>query len=318
MTTTLRAAGTADDDLQAIAMVVNATTPEWSTDVDDLRRQDELYPGGVRFVATRDSETVGVGTVGRIYMHPPDYDALWANVAVLPDRRRQGIGTQLLREVAAVARSAGKRALHGAVSETRTEAIAFLLHRGFTEHARHKMVRLELRGLRPPDPDPPAGIALVTLAERPNLIEGVHAVAVEAFADIPGGDEPPAAGDLDEFRARDVDWPTVPHDAFMIAIEESSGTVVGYSNLVFLPGRTDFAYHDMTAVARAWRSRGIALALKRATIGWAIRSGLEYLETGNDPENAPMRAVNARLGFWSRPDELTMRGLVADILTDDG
>jgi GNAT superfamily N-acetyltransferase len=313
MTTTLHRAGTADDDLRAIATVVNATTPEWSTDVDDLRRQDELYPGGVRFVVTRDGEAVGVGIVGRIYMHPPEYDALWANVAVLPDRRRQGIGTRLLREVAAVARSAGKSALHGAVSESRPEAITFLVHRGFTEHARHKMVRLDLRELLPPEPDPPAGIALVTLADRPDLIEGVHAVAVEAFADIPGGDEPPAAGDVDEFRARDIDWPTVPHGAFMIAIDQSSGTVVGYANLVFLPGRTDFAYHDMTAVARAWRGRGIALALKRATIGWAIRNRLAYLETGNDPQNASMRAVNARLGFVPRPDEITMRGLVADI-----
>jgi len=99
----------------------------------------------------------------------------------------------------------------------------------------------------------------------------------------------------------------------MIAIDRSSGSVVGYANLVFPAGRTDYAYHDMTAVARAWRGRGIALALKRATIGWAIRHGLAYLETGNDPDNAPMRAVNARLGFRPRPDEVTMRGALVDI-----
>ena len=64
----------------------------------------------------------------------------------------------------------------------------------------------------------------------------------------------------------------------------------------------------MTAVVRDWRGRGVAGALKRATIGWAIANGLEALETGNDLDNAAMRAVNARLGFRPLPDLMTMRG----------
>ncbi len=64
----------------------------------------------------------------------------------------------------------------------------------------------------------------------------------------------------------------------------------------------------MTAVARAWRGRGIAVALKHATIAWAIANGLTALETGNDEGNAPMRGVNARLGYRPLPDRLTMRG----------
>jgi RimJ/RimL family protein N-acetyltransferase len=64
----------------------------------------------------------------------------------------------------------------------------------------------------------------------------------------------------------------------------------------------------MTAVARDWRGRGVAGALKRATIRWAIEHGLEALDTGNDPDNAAMRAVNARLGFRPMPDFMTMRG----------
>jgi len=315
MVATIRRADASDADLGEIARIVNETIPEWPTDIEDMRRQDALYPGVVRFIAAENGLTVGIATAGRIFMHPPEYDGFWTTIAVLPGWRRRGIGGRLLREAADVARAAGKTALHTAVSEERPDAMAFLTHRGFREHARHKMVRLELDRRDPPNVLPPKGIAITTLAERPELITGVHAVAVEAFADIPGGDESPAAGDLDEFRARDVDWPMVPHDAFMIAVDEDSGEVVGYANLVFSAGRTDFAFHDMTAVARAWRGRGVASALKRAAIGWAIGAGLDYLETGNDPENAPMRAVNARLGFQPRPDELTMRGPVNDIPT---
>ena len=40
------------------------------------------------------------------------------------------------------------------------------------------------------------------------------------------------------------------------------------------------------------------------------------LRTGNDVDNAPMRAVNARLGYEPMPDLLTMRGPVFDGMMD--
>ena len=64
----------------------------------------------------------------------------------------------------------------------------------------------------------------------------------------------------------------------------------------------------MTAVKRAWRGRGIATALKATTIAAAIEHGITALETGNDIDNAAMRAVNARLGYRALPDQVTMRG----------
>ena len=73
--------------------------------------------------------------------------------------------------------------------------------------------------------------------------------------------------------------------------------MVGYASLLYDAASTTVAYHDMTAVRRAYRGRGIAGALKRATIAWAIEHGLEALDTGNDDDNAPMRAVNLALGY---------------------
>jgi GNAT superfamily N-acetyltransferase len=64
----------------------------------------------------------------------------------------------------------------------------------------------------------------------------------------------------------------------------------------------------MTAVARSHRGRGIAMALKQTVIDWARANGLTALETGNDVDNAPMRAVNARLGYEPMPDEIFVRG----------
>ena len=116
-----------------------------------------------------------------------------------------------------------------------------------------------------------------------------------------------AAGDLAEFRARDVDRAAVPAWGFAVAID-ADDRVVGYASLILVPGGEGVAWHDMTAVRRSWRGRGLAAALKATTIAAAIEHGLSALESANDVDNAPMRAVNARLGYRPLPDLLTMRG----------
>jgi GNAT superfamily N-acetyltransferase len=171
-----------------------------------------------------------------------------------------------------------------------------------------RQVRLDLRGLEAPPVVPPPGITLVTLAERPDLVPAVHAVAIETFPGMPTGGDPMDAGTLDEFVAREVERPDSPGDAFQVALDEASGEAVGYASLMFAPGSTTVAWHAMTAVRPAYRGRGIATALKRATIAWAIGHGLESLETGNDVHNAPMRAVNAALGYEPMPDLIGLQG----------
>jgi len=303
---------TADADLEVLAGIVKATTPEDPTNLDEIHWSDATYPGSTRFIAEVDGRAVGAATVGRIYMYPPEHPALWGFIGVLPEARRQGIGERLLRQISDAARAAGKSGLHIACNEDRPEGIEFLVHRGFTELERSKSTKLDLAGVRAPIVEVAAGIELTTLAARPGLVAGVHQVALEAFDDIPGGDEPMAVGDLAEFRARDVDRATIPKDAFFVALDAASGRVVGYASLMLLPGSTTRAYHDMTAVLRAFRGRGIARALKLATIAWAIQHGLAVLETGNDEANAPMRALNARLGYQPMADEIAMRGPLFD------
>ena len=307
MTITIREAVTTPD-LGTLVALVNAVTPDDPQSLEELRWSDTTYPGTLRLLAEDDGRAVGVGTVGRIYVQAPDYPDLWAYVAVVPEARRRGIGRMLLQRLSDHARAAGKTGLQLRVSAARPDALSFLAHRGFVEDERSKSVRLELPGLPRPEVTMPAGVALTDLAARPELVAGIHAVAVETFEDIPWTDEPMAAGDLAEFRARDVDRPGIPPGAFMVALDTGTDEVVGYASLMFVPGSTTVAWHDMTAVRRAWRGRGIATALKRATIAWAIDHGLEALETGNDEGNAGMRAVNARLGYQPLPDEIFFRG----------
>jgi GNAT superfamily N-acetyltransferase len=311
MSWTVRPAEEDDADLAAIADVVNRTVPEAPTSVEEMRWTTATYGPPARFVAESDGDVVGAATAGRIFMRPSSFDGWWGTIAVLADRRRQGIGGALLRAMSGPARQAGKSAFHITVGEHRPEGIDFLTHRGFVEYQRGKAVALDLRGRTVAEADPPGGIEIATLAARPDLVDGVHAVARATFPDIPGGDEPIDPGSLDEFRARDVDRPSIPKEGFPVAVDTATGEVVGYASLVFLPGSSTRAYHDMTAVLPAWRGRGLARVLKQATIAWAIANGLDVLETGNDEGNAAMRAVNARLGYAPLPDQIEYRGPLA-------
>ncbi len=248
-----------DADFSLIAELVGRVSPEDPTSVEEIRWAAATFPGTMRLLAESDGRSIGFGTAGRMYVHPPDFDAFWATIGVVPESRRRGIGTALLIAVSEHARVAGKVALHLPASDARPEGIAFLTHRGFLEYERSKTVELRLAGCPIPDIEPPTGIRITTLATRPDLISGVHDVAVQAYEDIPGGDEPIAAGDLAEFRTRDVDRPGIPADGFMIALDDRTGRVAGFASLLLMAGGRERAWHANTAVARvcvgvAWRA----------------------------------------------------------------
>ncbi len=54
---------------------------------------------------------------------------------------------------------------------------------------------------------------------------------------------------------------------------------------------------DDTGVIREYRGRGIATALKLKISEYALKNGYSTIKTRNDSTNAPMLAVNTKLGF---------------------
>ena len=69
----------------------------------------------------------------------------------------------------------------------------------------------------------------------------------------------------------------------------------------------------LTGARREHRRRGLALALKLAALGVARERGTASVWTGNATTNAPMLALNTRLGFRPRTAWIEMqRGRVED------
>jgi GNAT superfamily N-acetyltransferase len=235
-------------------------------------------------------------------------DVGYVLLTVLPEHRRHGVGSALYREASAWLAERGVHQIDAPVPEDDEASIGFAERRGFQEMERNGRMILDLAALEPPSIDPPAGIEIITWAERPDLARGIYEVACEAFPDVPGIRDA-LMEPFEDWLAHDMQGSGDLPEATFLALAGSE--VVGYSKFSLTAAQPTTANHDMTGVKRAWRGRGIAGALKRAQIAWAKERGYERLATQNELRNEPIRRLNARLGYRPAPGRITMRGPLA-------
>lgn len=72
------------------------------------------------------------------------------------------------------------------------------------------------------------------------------------------------------------------------------------------PAGSARAHNNITAVDREYRGRGIAQALKLLAIRYARSRGVSQITTENDSQNAPMLAINRKLGYRALPGHYRM------------
>ncbi len=152
------------------------------------------------------------------------------------------------------------------------------------------------------DPVEIDGATITTLADRPELGESAEALWRIARDDVPSAlrfssaEVSPLAGEL----ANDG------RDGGVAILAVDGDEVVGLGLVVRTAGATTGG-HRMTATARDWRGRGVAYALKVAAIRWAGANGVTLLQASNDSGNAPMQAINDRLGYETEYRLVLMR-----------
>ena len=284
----------------AIREAVDPAYPMTRESWDDAQTE----PGRIDLLACFDGVAAGCAFAGKLWNDPGSTTG-FVSVRVLEAHRRRGLGTALLGAVSGHVESLGCTKLF---SITRApELAAFLEHHGLVEVGRAQEVELELASI---DLGPPSlpGIEIVPVTEE--LVPGMHAVAFEADADIPSA-EPVVTGTLERWRERHL-GPLALWEQSFAAV--AGGEVVGYAILGrAVPG---VAEHWMTGVARDWRGRGIAKALKQAQIVAAREAGIEVLRTQNDLGNAPMRRVNEQLGYRPSVEWIHLSGPVLGDVPD--
>jgi mycothiol synthase len=283
-----------DGDFEAWARVKRAVRPNESVWTPQQFRE-RATPDRLVLVAELDGEIVGAGLVaksgvqGRGFVMP----------RVHPDARRRGVGSALLRELAHHVAALGFDIAGSWVEDNGSKAFAERF--GFEEIDRELEQVLKLPA-ELPDAPLPAGVEVVTIAERPELLrEAYPLAAAEGYAELAlDGD---VVIELDDWLK---DEATLPQGSF-VALKD--GRIVGYSGLM-KHGNPGVAEDGLTVVTRDWRRRGLALALKRLELEWAAENGITEVLTWTQRDNESMRTVNERLGYEYRTVALRMLGAV--------
>ncbi|HWI53708.1 MAG TPA: GNAT family N-acetyltransferase [Symbiobacteriaceae bacterium] len=217
-------------------------------------------------------------------------------IEVQPQFRGRGAGTALYAALERDAKLTGATSLACAVAPGNETSLRFATSRGFRVDYEMLDSELDLAGFdlgRWEGAVPAAeihGIRFTTLLQPQDehlLLQNLYELDRDLSRDVPdwSGVMPPLA----EYEASLAECEP---EAVFIAWAE--GRPVGYS-MTGADGYTHFM-----GVARAFRSKGIALALKVLTIRWALSRGVACLRTNNNAANAAILGLNRKLGYTSR------------------
>jgi mycothiol synthase len=278
---------------EAYTAVWNAVLPRYPITPDELERSRQRRSDDVRLVARLDWAVAGCGAAirsdlpGRTYM----------GAVVLPEHRRRGLGRGLLERVVVAARGHGSEILAAGLEEGDVDGEAFAERFGLREVLREVEV---VRTLRADEAEPPSlpGIEVVPLEQRPDLLASTYELVAATMPEMPlhAPFSMPAYG---RWLEEDATGDDVIAGGTLVALDE--GQVVGFAGLVRRAADPHLAEHGFTGVAATHRGRGIATLLKRSQIAWAARAGYRELMTATQFANAPMRAINDRLGYEAQP-----------------
>lgn len=266
---TLRAATL--DDAPAVADLVNRCTRaedgDTPADTDSIRsgwqRPDFNLATDTRLVHTPDGDLVAFAGVS----DRPPHVMTWSWVRVHPDYKGQGLGTELLawtearaRESVAKAPPEARVVVRRELHPSNAEGQHLVTARGYERTRFYWRMSLDLD--QPvPDPAWPDGITVRLFDREQDLLKLVQADK-EAFSDHYGYVDLPTEKAVEHFNHYIDTNPHVDTTLWFLAMDGDE--IAGFSLCEpKLPEDPEMAYVGDLAVRRAWRRRGIALALLR-------------------------------------------------------
>lgn len=298
-------------DYDSLVRVSNASFPdhprtaeEWS--YEDARLDRSRYHLERHVAVDTRGEIVGHAGLGHMLwnFHPHKY---WVEVCVHPRHRGRGVGRALWARLMASLRTRGARVARTEVCENHTDGVQFAQHRGFVEVMRRWESRLTIAGFDFDRFQPlldrvlASGVKITTLThERARDEENLHRIyemdqeicrdepLVDAYTPI----------DFTTYVDRTVTSPLALNDAFYLAIID--GVYAGVS-VLYKAAAGDWLRQGLTGVRRPFRGRGLATALKLNTIAYARAHRAREIRTWNATDNAPIVAINEKLGFIRQP-----------------
>lgn len=298
------------DDYPALVALHNRVLPEYPDTPGQWRFHDERRDSKIRwgrFVA----EMPGAGIVGMsVYEQPMDMyhpRKFEVGVNVHPEQRNRGVGSALYDLTLQTLAPFDPLLVRTRVREDMTPGLAFVRNRGFVEEMRDWESRLAVTAFdfapftEASERVGAQGITIKTLAELaadPDRDHKAYALDMAITADMPSPD-PFTAPPFEHWAKNILENPDFLPEAWFIA-RNDAGEYVGLS-VLWRSQASDDLYTGATGVRRAYRRRGIALALKLRAIAYAKSIGCPTIKTWNEVNNRGMLSINEALGFAKQP-----------------
>ena len=280
-------------DGEAVVELIHEMFPYAVTTVESWRQQFASVPERARrtaWVAVVDGELAARAEASLNWFS--ESRTAFAGVSVRESFRRRGIGNRLWDLLEGHLDEVAPSRVLSMFTET-PESTRFAHARGFTEVRGETLSCVDPRQV---DVSRLESRSLELVPLRDVAPDEVYEVDVITTADVPMTDQ------LDDIRYDDwleTVWrrPTLTLEGSVAAIE--SGDVVAFT---MLTANLEIAraFNDYTATLPSHRGRGLASAVKLASLQWAAENGIRAVWTTNDETNAPMLAINRRLGYAPR------------------
>lgn len=300
-----------EHDFDRIAQLIATVDPD-APSPEQLLAEARQRPEGTleRQMAALDAggRIVGFSNVFRLPWWGAGRYNLWLTVD--PACRRQGVGAALFEEALGFAREQGATLLNASVRDDEPAARRFAEVRGFAVNRHLFSSVLDLAAF---DPVPFAGVVeavaasgirFFTMADVGDTAEArsrLYEVNRACSLDIPGR-EPTFATEA-QYIQRNCEAPWYRPEAQLLAADGDRWVGLASLQPLNAPGTI---FNRVTGVIAAYRGRKIALALKLLAIEYAREHGYGHIKTNNDSENAPMLAVNRKLGYAPQPGVLLL------------
>jgi GNAT superfamily N-acetyltransferase len=286
-----------DEDFPSVVRILREAYPHDLRSVAGLRHDIATTPerGRPRRWVAVEEDAVVAFAAARLHVLDGGGKNGLCGVMVASGSRRRGLGGDLLAEALEHLREAGARRVitdsgdddGRRFLESRGFGLAHTLRYSRIDPRRADFADLEL--LRSEKRE--EGFTAIPLADcRP---EHVHAVVAEATLDIPF-EAPLTEIRFDEWLEQAWRHPLVSLEGSFAAAHEGRVVAFTLARVDLAAGR---ALNDITGTLRAFRGRGLARLVKLCQLEWAAAKGVTSVVTDNDVTNAPMLAVNERLGY---------------------
>ena len=296
-------------DYERLVAIDNANYPDYTVSVTERRSRDEALDR-TKYLLRRfacidleEDQVVGFGEVAHLVdmFHRRKF---MANILVDPENQGRGVGRAIYDRLNKELVDLDAMLVWAMSKEDVPRRIEFFRRRGFSERTRLWESRLDLSTADPArfggylEKALKEGITFTTLAEErrhgQDSLKKIH-----ELVQLINGDMPREAAftpfSYEQWEALSLRNPRLLPEGYIIAKDGSN--YVGLSNVHRNDTEPKVLSQDDTGVRREYRGRGIATALKLKVIEFGKRNGYVIVKTWNDSGNAPMLAVNTKLGF---------------------